>query len=205
MTNTKQIGLIFILIVILFGVGYFYNLGQKDEGYACTLDARLCPDGSYVGRSGPKCEFTPCPLITEHSNWKTSSNGEITFQYPEKFSTTYISEIDWPPQTQLINEPYSCLNAGTETERAGKTETKIINGHAYCVTTLTEGAAGSTYKQFAYAKAFNDQTVIFTFTIREPQCMNYNEPTQTECLNEQKNFSVDTLIDEIISTLQINR
>ncbi len=27
----------------------------------CTQDAKVCPDGSYVGRSGPNCEFAPCP------------------------------------------------------------------------------------------------------------------------------------------------
>ncbi|HZJ42021.1 MAG TPA: Gmad2 immunoglobulin-like domain-containing protein [Patescibacteria group bacterium] len=26
----------------------------------CTMEAKLCPDGSAVGRSGPNCEFTPC-------------------------------------------------------------------------------------------------------------------------------------------------
>lgn len=30
---------------------------------ACTMEARMCPDGSYVGRTGPNCEFTPCPNI----------------------------------------------------------------------------------------------------------------------------------------------
>ncbi len=28
---------------------------------ACTQEAKLCPDGSYVGRTGPNCEFTKCP------------------------------------------------------------------------------------------------------------------------------------------------
>ncbi len=28
---------------------------------ACTADAKLCPDGSYVGRSGPSCAFAACP------------------------------------------------------------------------------------------------------------------------------------------------
>ncbi len=28
---------------------------------ACTMEAKLCPDGSYVGRSGPDCEFKKCP------------------------------------------------------------------------------------------------------------------------------------------------
>lgn len=27
---------------------------------ACTQEAKLCPNGSYVGRTGPNCEFTPC-------------------------------------------------------------------------------------------------------------------------------------------------
>lgn len=31
------------------------------EPVVCTADARLCPDGSYVGRTGPRCEFAPCP------------------------------------------------------------------------------------------------------------------------------------------------
>lgn len=31
---------------------------------ACTEEAKQCPDGSYVGRTGPKCEFAPCPSPT---------------------------------------------------------------------------------------------------------------------------------------------
>lgn len=30
-------------------------------GMACTEEAKQCPDGSYVGRTGPNCEFTACP------------------------------------------------------------------------------------------------------------------------------------------------
>lgn len=31
------------------------------EGTACTMDAKACPDGSYVGRVAPNCEFAACP------------------------------------------------------------------------------------------------------------------------------------------------
>src|SRR6266849_2973020 len=27
---------------------------------ACTQEVKRCPDGTYVGRSGPDCEFAPC-------------------------------------------------------------------------------------------------------------------------------------------------
>jgi len=33
------------------------------SGKACTMEAKLCPDGSYVGRTGPNCEFSPCPGV----------------------------------------------------------------------------------------------------------------------------------------------
>ncbi len=29
----------------------------------CTMDAKECPDGSYVGRVGPDCAFAACPAM----------------------------------------------------------------------------------------------------------------------------------------------
>ncbi|MBP6924461.1 MAG: hypothetical protein KBB78_02745 [Candidatus Pacebacteria bacterium] len=40
------------------------SMATTTEEIACTLDAMQCPDGSYVGRSGPNCEFV-CPKVTE--------------------------------------------------------------------------------------------------------------------------------------------
>ena len=42
--------------------------------HACTLEARLCPDGSYVGRQGPNCEFAACPGTDANANVNTSTN-----------------------------------------------------------------------------------------------------------------------------------
>lgn len=41
----------------------------QDSGRPCTMEAKLCPDGSSVGRVGPNCEFAPCPAgkPEEHS------------------------------------------------------------------------------------------------------------------------------------------
>jgi hypothetical protein len=40
------------------------------EQVACTMEAKLCSDGSYVGRTGPDCEFTPCPGDEGHQAWE---------------------------------------------------------------------------------------------------------------------------------------
>lgn len=36
------------------------------EGVMCTMDALQCPDGSYIGRTGPDCEFV-CPTVAEEA------------------------------------------------------------------------------------------------------------------------------------------
>ena len=40
---------------------------QEDDisPVACTMEAKICPDGTAVGRSGPKCEFAACPGETK--------------------------------------------------------------------------------------------------------------------------------------------
>lgn len=57
------VGILVVLVAVLWGV---MKKGLPDtstgipEGVACTMDAMQCPDGTYVGRSGPNCEFV-CP------------------------------------------------------------------------------------------------------------------------------------------------
>ncbi|HEY4495911.1 MAG TPA: Gmad2 immunoglobulin-like domain-containing protein [Candidatus Paceibacterota bacterium] len=35
--------------------------GSPTTPVACTMEAKICPDGSAVGRVGPNCEFALCP------------------------------------------------------------------------------------------------------------------------------------------------
>ena len=49
-------------VVVVLGIFAFYP-GDKREA-ACTLEAKLCPDGSSVGRIPPDCDFAPCPAVS---------------------------------------------------------------------------------------------------------------------------------------------
>ncbi len=56
--------IILIILVVLAGIwlGLRFIIGESPiEPVACTMDAKLCPDGSYVARIPPKCDFAPCP------------------------------------------------------------------------------------------------------------------------------------------------
>ncbi len=59
----KSYLLITILVIAVTAGGIFY-FTRKPAERACTLEAKLCPDGSAVGRVGPNCEFAPCPTAT---------------------------------------------------------------------------------------------------------------------------------------------
>lgn len=53
-----------LLAVVWIGWAQFERWRENTYGpaeKACTLEAKLCPDGSYVGRTGPNCEFAACP------------------------------------------------------------------------------------------------------------------------------------------------
>lgn len=58
--------LIFIIIALLVVIAISYLVAylpgaNNDDQVFCTQDALLCYDGSFVGRSGPDCAFSPCP------------------------------------------------------------------------------------------------------------------------------------------------
>lgn len=110
-------------------------------------------------------------------------------------SNNYIGVFDWPPVTRFVAEPYSCVEAGSTTERAGETRSQTINGREYCVTKIVEGAAGSMYTQYAYATPANNGTAILTFSTRASQCANYPEEEQGKCRTAQENFDPNPTID----------
>ena len=49
----------FLLAGLILAV--IFLAGCTQQPVACTADAKLCPDGSSVGRVAPNCEFAPCP------------------------------------------------------------------------------------------------------------------------------------------------
>jgi len=83
--NTKI--LIILIVLIGLGVGGFFawqNFFNKPEPISCTQEAKLCPDGSYVGRTGLNCELAECP----------SNNSELSSNFGndqvERVITNYL-------------------------------------------------------------------------------------------------------------------
>ena len=58
--TTKYFYFIAFIALLAAGCGRGVN-GNMPQPVACTQEAKACPDGSYVGRSGPNCAFAVCP------------------------------------------------------------------------------------------------------------------------------------------------
>lgn len=66
MVKTKIGGTVLLLgvllaILLVSSVALKATKRDGNGNLACTLDVKLCPDGSYVGRMPPRCEFAACP------------------------------------------------------------------------------------------------------------------------------------------------
>jgi hypothetical protein len=58
----KKLFTIILAVAFFAAVSFFMDRGyHPSPEVSCTADARLCPDGSSVGRTGPDCEFAACP------------------------------------------------------------------------------------------------------------------------------------------------
>ncbi|MES2225438.1 MAG: hypothetical protein V4480_01335 [Patescibacteria group bacterium] len=65
----KQLAGLAVLLLIIGIAGFLYRntleaptRGTNSQAMACTAEAKVCPDGSSVGRTGPSCAFAACPL-----------------------------------------------------------------------------------------------------------------------------------------------
>lgn len=85
--------IIILTVVLLIGAGGYLLVKVLNQPKFCSTEAKICPGGSTVGRTGPNCEFAPCPtqvpsaakITDETLNWKTYTNEKygFEFKYPE--------------------------------------------------------------------------------------------------------------------------
>ncbi len=67
---------------------------------ACTAEAKLCPDGSYVGRTGPTCAFSPCPSTGTIVPTGSGVHGTVMLG-----PTCPVERI--PPDPACADKPYA--------------------------------------------------------------------------------------------------
>lgn len=148
--------------------------------------------------------------ITENGNdsnynpWATSTGDDgVTYQYPESLSAKYISVAEWPPVVEIETGTFSCNTTPQELSGVSEiTSQRIVDGRSYCVNIKHEGAAGSVYSSYVYTTAKDDKLIKVSFTLRYPNCANYDEEQGEACASEREAFDIDATVDRIIQSIK---
>jgi hypothetical protein len=99
MKNNKGFAPILIILIVVgvltLGGGTYYFLVKKaPKAVGCTQEAKICPDGSSVGRTGPNCEFAECPTVKEEdiASWSIYKNEKYGYEikYPKKLEVEVL-------------------------------------------------------------------------------------------------------------------
>lgn len=98
----KFLGIAGVFVLIGLGVVAWYFSSKENREIACTLEAKICPDGTAVGRQGPNCEFATCPaqpqeqvlseIVLQPRSVGLHSGSSLTFQIPEEFRIAVVAE-----------------------------------------------------------------------------------------------------------------
>jgi hypothetical protein len=186
---------------------------MKDRGYEYTDQM----GSGYFYKSSDKTivltrrqysRFYTIWTITENNNdpnnlWTTTTNDQgITFQYPKELLAKYVSVAEWPPVIKIETGTYSCKTTPQEVgSMSDITSERLVDNRTYCLNIKNEGAAGSVYSSYVYTTTKNSKLVNVSFTLRYPNCNNYDEAQSKDCTNEREAFDIDSIVDRIVQSI----
>lgn len=155
----------------------------------------------YLSRDTARApaEPIPEPETSADPDWSRYADDTLSFRYPAELPTEFMRAVEWPPRV-TVGAARACE---AESGVSGETKEIPVNGRTYCVTTTGEGAAGSVYTEYAYSMQQDGRTITLAFTIRAPQCGNYDDPQRTACEQERASFDVDALANRIFQTIEV--
>ncbi|MDP2655377.1 MAG: hypothetical protein Q8P17_02355 [bacterium] len=81
------LGILFILFIGIGGFMYRNAIEYPTRPVACQLDAKVCPDGTSVARTGSDCSFPACPA----PNVSLSDIG-VAYALPDGFVPTELPD-----------------------------------------------------------------------------------------------------------------
>lgn len=114
------------LVILAVVLGIVLTQTNNGNGIACTQEAKLCPDGSAVGRTGPNCEFAECPSGEKYCT-SESRNAQVC---PEIYGpvcgwfNSNVNCIKYPCAAEYENSCRACADNKVEYYTSGACPTE---------------------------------------------------------------------------------
>ena len=116
----KKDSICFVVGIIVFlGIAFFLQ-ENEDNNIACTLEAKICPDGTAVSRTGPDCEFEACPwndnevFICDSESRLVEACIEIYDPVCASVRVECVTEPCDPINQTYSNSCFACQNSRVE-------------------------------------------------------------------------------------------
>lgn len=154
------IAIVIGMYVAVFGIGAPAPVQQ-----VCSQEAKICPDGSAVGRIGPNCEFTACPSADPTSTTLETTMGQTVTGFSISLTPLEIlSDSRCPVDVQCVWAGTVTLNVRIESGM-GTIETTLELGKS--VTTEAEEITLTKVEPASLGTEIPVSSYQFTFEIKK--------------------------------------
>lgn len=116
----KKTIIFIIIIVLVLGAGIWMMVSNRSSediiggvgDGICPQDAKVCPDGSSVGRVGPSCEFEACPDIGsgQPDRFFESRSLGVRLEYPSGWTVSGQTDNETGSKEVNVKSKDSFLN-----------------------------------------------------------------------------------------------
>jgi len=188
------LAIIFIVVVVIGTGAYSCGIQEVSDGNYQT-DGRIILFTGIVEDEGENVSQPEVKIIIEEID--NGSGKQPHYDILVDLNTEYIGSQNWkliivneeekyPPKFKIIEGQIDCKITSSESGSLSGIVKRKIDGRIYCIESLSEGAVGTIYTQYAYSTIKSGSLIMVSCVIRYPQCINYSEPQRTECANEIK-------------------
>ena len=159
---------------------------STEPGQICSQEAKICPDGTPVTRTGPNCEFAACPgeKTNEIASWKNYTNEKYGFslQFPDSWVGFKSSQKDYPAYSSVSfsfengHQPFSIFSIikfnNKQWKSSGENPGKILSKKDDlilvcdgCCGDSKDFAGGGQFDKFQIEKCKEATDIIATFEL----------------------------------------
>ncbi|MBL7156233.1 MAG: hypothetical protein ISS87_01390 [Candidatus Pacebacteria bacterium] len=196
-TNWKNIAIVAIILALVFAGILGYQLISVPKQVAQLPEINV-PEQTPEIPEEPEQPQIP-------ADWKAYRGNGYAFYYPEELNMDYVNIYPWPPEV-VISLPDTTIPVSLDSLCSGISYSELvtIKDTIYCVTTRSDGAAGTSYSNYEYFTYKDNWLAFLAFEMRLPNCGNFYglDNKMEQCKKEQSEFDPNVLADQILSTFK---